>query len=173
MSLIRPLILISSVILLSGCGLFDRQPESPEKIIQAASKQKIFLAPYDQVWRAAHSVVKYTIAVENQDYGILETEYIKSVDGWLPPEQTKPTYTGSRYKLILTFARGKTRGESSTRLTIDKKIELMKDFISEPTMLPSDGLEEEVIFYRIERELNVQRKLKQESESNSEEELSL
>jgi len=166
MSHVRLLILIS-LIFHSGCALFEKQPESPDKIIQNSSHQKIFLANYDQVWRAAHSAIQYTIAVENQDYGIIETEYIKGVDGWLPPDQSKPRYSGSRYKIHFVFARGKTTdGRESTRLTIEKKVELLKDFISEPQMIPSDGLEEQVLFYRIGREILVQEALRKAAENS-------
>lgn len=154
------LILLMFFLFLSSCALFEKQPESPDKIIQSASQQKLFLASYEDVWRAAHAVIQYPIQAENQDYGLIETEFVKGVDGWLPPEQTKPRYTGQRYKIIFTFARGKTRGQESTRLTIEKKIEVLRDFISEPQAIPTDGLEEQVIFYRIERELIVQNAIK-------------
>ena len=151
---------LSWIFMLSGCGLIQSRTENAENIIEKASKQKIFFASYDLIWRAAHSAIKYTISNENQDFGIIETDYIKSVDGWLPPDQTKPTYKSSRYKLILNFARGNTGGRESTRITIEKKIEVFRDFISETQFIPSDGLEEQSIFYRIEREIIIDKALK-------------
>lgn len=151
------------ILLLSGCGLIEPRPESADKIIEKASKQKIFFAPYDLVWKAAHSAIKYTIANENQDYGVIETDFIKTVDGWLPPDQTKPQYKSARYKLTLSFAKGNTKGKESTRVTIEKKIEVFRDFISETQTVPSDGLEEQSIFYRIEREIIVAQALKKAS----------
>lgn len=155
--------LISSllfIITLSGCGLFQPRPETADKIIEKASKQKIFFAPYDLVWKAAHSAIKYTIANENQDYGVIETDFIKAVDGWLPPDQTKPQYKSARYKLTFSFAKGNTGGRESTRITIEKKIEVFRDFISETQIVQSDGLEEQSIFYRIEREIVIANALK-------------
>ena len=124
------------------------------------NKQKVYFANYDQVWRAAHAVLKYPIAQENQDTGIIETEYIKGLDGWLPPNEQRPPSSGIRYKLILTFAKGKTEGRESTRVTIDKKMEILRDFFSEPEPIESDGLEEKILFYRIERELIINEALK-------------
>lgn len=146
------LVLIVSGIL-SSCALFEPQSESPEDLILKASQQRIFLASYDKVWKAAHSVLKYTIASENQDFGTIETDYIKAVDGWIPPYKTKPDYPSSRYKLFFTFAKGNTNGKESTRLTIEKKIETFKDVISDTQTVASDGSEEKSLFYRIEREL--------------------
>lgn len=152
--------LVVVLLFVSGCGLFEPRPDDVDKIIQRASQQKIYYANYDLVWKAAHSAIRYTIANENQDYGTIETDYIKAVDGWLPPNQSRPQYKSARYKLIFSFAKGVTNGKESTRLTIEKKIEVFKDFISETQTVPSDGLEEQSIFYRIERELLVSQALK-------------
>lgn len=152
----------------AGCGSHVLQSESTDAIIERSSQQKIFFAPYDEVWKSAHSVIKYTIAAENQDFGVIETDYIKAVDGWLPPFRTRPQYTSSRYKLILSFARGK-KGESqeTVRVTIDKKIEVFKDFISEVKTVNSDGFEEKAIFYRMERELIIAKALKKALEKSN------
>ncbi|MCC2679133.1 MAG: hypothetical protein K0R29_1709 [Pseudobdellovibrio sp.] len=158
--LLRTSNLFIFAILLSGCGLFGPRQDSVDKLIEKASQQKIYYADYDLVWKAAHAALKYTIASENQDYGLIETDYIKAVDGWLPPDQTSPTYKSSRYKLIFSFAKGKTNNRDSTRVTIEKKIEIFKDFISETQVVPSDGLEEQTLFYRIERELIIGQALK-------------
>lgn len=150
----------------SCCGTQVLQPETPEAIIERSSQQRIYYAPYDEVWKAAHAVIKYTIAAENQDFGVIETDYIKAVDGWLPPFRTRPQYPSSRYKLVISFARGKkSEAAESVRVTIEKKIEVFKDFISEVKTVSSDGLEEKVIFYRIERELIIAKAIRKASET--------
>lgn len=154
---ISKLAVIGLVISFAGCVSSDRPVEGT---IKKASKQRIFFAPFDSVWRAAHTVLPYTIATENPDTGIIETEFIKGVDGWLPPETRKAPSAGLRYRIILILAKGKAEGRDSTRVTIEKRIEVLKDFFSEPSMLESDGLEESVLFYRLERELLVTDALK-------------
>lgn len=144
---------------LVSCSLFDRKPSAHARM-GTINKQKVFFADYDSVWMAAQSVLKYPIAQENQDTGVIETEYIKGLDGWSPPNVQRPPSSGIRYKLILTFARGRADGRESTRVTIDKKMEILRDFFSPPEPLESDGLEERIIFYRIERELIVREALK-------------
>lgn len=146
--------------LLTGCSLLGTNNETPAQIIEKSSQQKIFFAPYDLVWRAAHMAIKYTIANENQDYGVIETDYIKTIDGWVPPDRKIPEHRSGRYKLILTFAKGSTNGRESTRVNIEKRIEIFKDFISDTQTVPSDGLEEQSIFYRIEREIIINQSLK-------------
>lgn len=144
---------------LMGCSLFDKRPSANAQMAKI-NKQKVFFAQYDSVWRAAHSSIKYPIAQENQDTGIIETDYIKGIDGWLPPDIEKPPSSGIRYKLIFTFAKGNTDGRESVRVTIDKKMEILRDFFSEPEPMESDGLEEKILFYRIEREILINEALK-------------
>lgn len=158
--LISRFVIIALGLSLSGCALFESRSDTVDKIVEKASQQKIFFADYDIVWKAAHSAIRYTIANENQEYGVIETDYIKSVDGWLPPFQSKPQYKSARYKLIFNFAKGEVNGRDSTRVTIEKKIEVFKDFISETQFVPSDGLEEQSLFYRMERELIIAQALK-------------
>lgn len=142
-----------------GCSLFDKRPSANSQMAKI-TKQRVFFANYDSVWRAAHSVIKYPIAQENQDTGMIETEYIKGVDGWLPPDMDKAPSSGIRYKLIFTFAKGSADGRESVRVTIDKKMQIMRDFFSEPESMESDGLEEKILFYRIEREILINEALK-------------
>lgn len=144
----------------SGCSLFDRQADPQNAILKQSVHQKLFFASYDAVWKAAHTTIKYTIAVENQDTGFLETEYIKGVDGFLAPEVDKAPSAGIRYKLVFNFAKGRTEGRETTRVTVEKKIERLRDFFSEPDLMPSDGFEEKTIFYRIEREIVIANALK-------------
>ncbi|MFP5519958.1 MAG: hypothetical protein ACLGGX_08650 [Bdellovibrionia bacterium] len=142
-----------------GCALFDK-PIANENVSPLSFKQRIFFASYDEVWRAAHTVLKYPIAVDNQDTGVIETEYIKGVDGWLPPEVAKPPSSGFRYKISMVFARGKVGGRESVRVTIEKKNEILRNFFSEPEQQESDGLEEKVLFYRMEREIIINEALR-------------
>ncbi len=148
----------------NSCTLFEKPEDPKEQVLKRAIKQKVFYASYENVWRALHQVIRYPIAAENQDTGIIETEYIKSVDGFLPPDMTKAPSPGLRYKLVFTVARGKLNNRDATRVTMDKRIEILRDFFSEPELVPSDGLEEKVTFYRIERELAISEAIRRMNE---------
>jgi hypothetical protein len=158
-------LITTSSLIFSSCSLFEKRAESADQAIENASNQKVFFAPYDQVWKAAHTTLKYTIATDNQDYGVIETDFVKAVDGWIPPYKNKPDLPGSRYKLIFTFAKGKTNGRESTRVTLEKKIEVFKSIISDSQNVASDGQEEKMIFYRMEREIIIAQALKKAVEA--------
>lgn len=157
-------LIFSMALGLCSCASLDPQP--PPSATRQVTPQRVYYASFDQVWRAAHTVIRYTIANENQETGYLETEYIKAADGWLPPETERKPSSGLRYKLVLTFAKGRIDNRDSTRVTIEKKMEVMRDFFSDPEKLVSDGLEEKVLFYRFERELLITEALKKVTADN-------
>lgn len=161
--LISKLAALSLMLGLCSCALLE--PQSRKVVLRQSTPQRVYYFNFDQVWRAAHTVIRYTIANENQETGYLETEYIKGVEGWLPPETDKKPSAGLRYKLVVSFAKGRTDNRDSTRVTIDKKIEVMRDFFSEPETVDSDGLEEKILFYRFERELLISEALKKVANS--------
>ncbi len=146
------------VLLLASCSSTPKV--SPKVKDSQFSFQKIFYFPYDNVWRAAQLSLKYPIAINNMDHGVLETDFIKADDGFIAPVEEKTPSSGIRYKVTLTLAKGKTEGRESVRVTINKYIEKKRDFFSEVEVLPTDGLEEKVIFYRMERELIIDEALK-------------
>ncbi|MFZ4404207.1 MAG: hypothetical protein ACOYOK_08920 [Pseudobdellovibrionaceae bacterium] len=150
-------ILVPILMLLSGCSLFD---SFSTKSAQPKLHKRIFLASYDNVWRATHSALRYPIAIDNQDTGVIETEMIKAVDGWTSATAEQPPPSGLKYKLVILIVKGKVDGQNSTRVSIEKKSTLSKDFFSDPELIDSDGLEEKSIFYRIERELVIMNVLK-------------
>lgn len=145
--------------LLSSCA-GSPVPTRKEKVIRKFVNQKIFYFPYDGVWRAAQLALKYPIAINNMDNGVLETDLIKADDGFLAPGEARTPSSGVRYKITLVLAKGKVDGRESVRVTVSKSIEKKRDFFSDPETLVSDGLEEMTIFYRIERELLIDEALK-------------
>jgi hypothetical protein len=151
--------LLVSVFFSNGCSTAPVTKNS-ERVLRENTNQRVFYFPYDSVWRAAQLALKYPIAVNNMDNGILETDFIKALDGFTAPHETKRPSDGIRYKITLSLARGRVDGRESVRVNIIKTLEKKRDFFSEPESLESDGLEEKVIFYRIERELIVEEALK-------------
>lgn len=165
--LITKLFFVLSLFLLMGCETLKEGVESSNEVVKKQSRQKIFLSEYDEVWRAAHTALKYPISNENQDTGVIETDFIKAQDGFIPPEQKIPS-SGLRYKIYMYFAKGRTQGRESVRVTVDKRIEKLRDFFSDAENMASDGLEEKVLFYRIERELLIMKGLKKATQEDVE-----
>lgn len=136
--------------------------KADKKRTLSVTPQKVFLSSYESVWKAALTVLKYSITDQNQETGHIETDYVKAADGgWLRPDLTKAPSAGIRYKILLSFVRIKTdSGKNGVKVTIDKRIEKIKDFFSDPESVDTDGLEEKAIFYRMERELLIEDAIK-------------
>jgi hypothetical protein len=141
-------------------------PKAPQKKNQVFNYQKVFFSTYDSVWRAAQLSLRYPIASNNMDHGILETDYIKADDGFISPTVDDVPSSGIRYKITLTLAKGKVEGKESVRVTITKNLERRRDFFSDPEPLVSDGLEEKIIFYRMERELLIDEALRKAAKAS-------
>lgn len=150
-----------AALLLSSCASEPTSKASGrDKALRKNIHQKVFYFPYDSVWRAAQLAVKYPISVNNMDNGILETEFIRASEGFSSPVEESQPSSGVRYKITLVLAKGRVNNKESVRVTITKAVEKNRDFFSESEALPSDGLEEKVIFYRLERELVIEEALK-------------
>lgn len=160
--------LISNLLIcfmLASCA--SPAPVAKSKNTSKPVYQKIFFFPYDNVWRAAQLALKYPIAVNNMDHGVLETDFVKADDGFVAPGNEEAPSSGIRYKISMILAKGRVDGREGIRVTINKQIEKKRDFFSEAEPLLSDGLEEKILFYRIERELIIDEALKKAARSSS------
>jgi hypothetical protein len=142
-----------------GCTVMDK-PVPVGRNMRKLMGQKVYYAPFDNVWRAAQVALKYPISINNMDNGVLETDFIKADDGFMPPTGNKAISSGVRYKIAMILTKGKIEGREGVRVSIKKVIEKKRDFFAEPESLTSDGLEEMVLFYRIDRELAVDEALR-------------
>lgn len=145
---------------LVGCASTGKDVNTLSPVEQKKNTQKVFPFNYEAVWRAAQISLKYPIAVNNMDNGVLETEWIRGVDGFIPPHTQRDPSSGIRYKISINMVKGKLDSSPSVRVSIFKKMERQRDFFSEVENLTSDGLEEKILLYRMEREILIDEALK-------------
>lgn len=127
---------------------FNRTVSGPQsKNIQAA---------YDSIWKASlQTMGKYPLRTYDQEAGVIETDFIRGDNVWIPPYKKKYIPGGYRYKLNLKLIKVKSRTENYVRVVVLKQPELQRDFFSTPEKIQTDGLEELSILYRIEREVEI------------------
>lgn len=141
------------LILLPGCS---HQPST-----QQGPPQKILKASFEDVWKACQkALIQYPIRINNSDTGILQTDYVKGSKAFQSPIEKESHSSGYRYRILLRVVKGAARGDTATKVTIAKEVEVQRDFFSNPEEKTSDGLEEKVILYRIERELLIEKGIK-------------
>ncbi|MCB0362431.1 MAG: hypothetical protein KDD35_06905 [Bdellovibrionales bacterium] len=150
--------------IISGCALFADNKEPPPSF---GPREQVYYAEFDQVWRATQiALSKYPIKINNLDLGILETDTVKGYKAWMPPHKSSAS-GGLSYNINVRVVKGGVENRPAVRVTIIKEIELKRDFFAEVQRLPSDGLEERSLLYRIGRELQIDRALKKAQDANN------
>lgn len=150
-------LLLASVIFASGCALFEDR-KGPE--VAFSPREKVFVASFDEVWRAANLVLQpYPLRVSNMDQGVLETDFIRGFKVWMPPFKPDSASSGQSYKLTLKIIKGGVSSRPAIRVSVLKDNSIQHDFFSDPKPMPSDGLEEKSLLYRIGREIQTERAL--------------
>lgn len=141
----------------SACALFEERSGPPKFY---GPREQVYFANFEEVWRAVNLVLQpYPLRVSNMDQGMLETDEIRGYRVWAPPHKTESAASGEVYRLTLRVVKGQQGNKAATKVTIVKDSQLRVDFFSDPKALPSEGLEEKAILYRIGREIQIERAL--------------
>jgi hypothetical protein len=149
---------------LSACALFTDRP-GPNRFI--GPREEVIYASFEEVWRATNLVLQaYPLRLSNMDEGMLETDDIKGVRAWEPPfPYRKPA--GMTYRLSIRVVRGTMGSSPATKVIILKDARVQPDFFSDTKQMPSDGLEEKSLIYRIKREVQIERALNHAQKKNN------
>lgn len=161
-SVLLALAFLPLVTMTSGCvtateKLEARQSDGPYS--------RVFYANYEDVEIALkQSMIRYPQKIDNTDAGIFETDYIKGDARFRPPHKQTVFSPGYRYRILVRLVRGRTDERPAIKVQITKKPEVVRDFFSDADSMKSDGLEEQVILYRIGRELQLARAIAKANE---------
>lgn len=146
---------------LLGCAVFEEKA-GPKPV--GLPQEKIFYGQFEDVWRATQLALQeptsYPLRINNMDTGIFETEMIKGSQVWRPPGAAEVNGGGYAYRIIVRVIKGNTNGKQAYKVTVQKEMQIQRDFFSEPEKIPSDGLEEKVILYRVDREMQIDRAIR-------------
>jgi hypothetical protein len=116
---------------------------------------KVFYANYDEVWRSVQLALrKYPVHLNNIESGLLETDYIKGDKLFAEPVEDKTKF-GMRYKLTIRAVKGKINDKSAIKIICTKVPEIQRDFFTGYQPISSNGLEENLVLYRIGRYLEM------------------
>lgn len=151
----RPIKIPILVILL---GLFQGACVEKELIVDppvTEAQSKVFYSNYDEVWRSVQLALrKYPVHLNNIESGILETDYIKGDKLFAEPVEDKTKF-GMRYKLTIRAIKGKINDRTAIKIICTKVPEIQHDFFTGYQPISSNGLEENLILYRIGRYLEM------------------
>ena len=124
---------------------------------------RIFRAGYGQAWQATLSVMKgYDLEVVNQESGLIKTHWhnntldLNFADSFGGGDSIK----SAKYKLVLNITKGFRGGREVSKVTLYKRQMVEQDFLQGWKVVPSDGITEKKILYRIQRVLFIEGELK-------------
>ncbi len=156
---------IGTFVLFTGCF---SQNLKPDGITPGVPTQRVYFGDYTEVEMAIRaSMKKYPVKEDNLDAGIFETDYIKGDRMYRAPGSHDRIESGVRYRIQIHTIKGKVDGKPATQLILKKVIDKTRDFFAEAEPLASDGLEENIIFYRVQRELSIAKAVKRAAEMPS------
>ena len=128
-------------------------------------RERVFSAPFEDVERALkQAMIKYPPKVENSEAGIFDSDYVKGEHRFRPPHKDVRLSNGYRYRILVRLVRGQAEGKDVVKVVVTKVPQLQRDFFAEPETIGTDGLEEEVILYRVQRELAIDRAVRRAQE---------
>ena len=132
----------------------------------------VFQAPYSLVWQSALLTLKnYPIQTTDQEAGEIITKAIRGYQVWTPPPKMIKNPRNRHYTLKILLSRGIVQGDSAIKVQIIKEEFINKDFIQQSIPVQSNGLEEEIILYRIGRTVHLAKLKNKIMSSENEEEL--
>ncbi len=124
---------------------------------------RLYAGTYDEVWLASLKALgEYPLKISNKDTGKIQSETVNGPynDLLFTPVEAIELPEKFRYSLKFNFAKLVTDDDRPlTRVRIIKSLERFQDFYTGWTPYPSDGLEEQILLYRIEHILQMDQML--------------
>lgn len=156
MSIFKYIIIIS---LFSGCASYEKFRYLTEDY---ETPSKVFKYSYDQTWLAIlQAVKKYDLQLQDQDSGVIKTKWTDNTlqlnfsDSFGSSDSIK----SAKFKLIVNIVKGFRGRREVSKVTIYKRQVVEQDFLQGAKVVPSDGILEKTILYRVGRSLAITTKL--------------
>lgn len=124
---------------------------------------RLYAGSYDEVWLATLKALnEYPLKISNKDTGKIQSETVNGPYNDLLFAPVEPIELPERFRYSLKFGFAKLVTDDDrplTRVRIIKSLEHFQDFYTGWTGHQSDGLEEQLLLYRIEHILKMDQML--------------
>ncbi len=168
----RPLLTSAALIFLlvgTSCSSYEQFRYITEEF---EIPNKVFRFDYNQTWLAVLQVMKkYNLELTNQEAGVIKTRWqdntleVNFADSFGSSDAVK----AARFKLIVNVVKGFRSNKEVTKVTVYRRQMIEQDFLQGWKVIPTDGILEKTILYRIDRNLKIAAKLKQIEEQKAKE----
>ena len=159
------------LIFLTGCASYERFKQITEDL---ELPSRVFEADYNETWIAVRDVFKrFEISSTNPESGKIKTRWMDNTlqvnftDSFGSSDAVK----AAQVKYWVNVAEGYSYGKKVTKVTIFKRQQIENDFLQGWKEVPTDGIEEKTLLYRISRVIEINQKLRAISDAKEQEEI--
>ncbi len=156
---------------LAGCASYEKFRQVTEELEMPS---KIYRSDFIQTWQAVIEVMKkYDIAQQNQEAGYIKTRWMDNTmevnftDSFGSSDAVK----AARFKLVVNVVKGFRSSSEVAKVTIYKRQLVEQDFLQGWKEIPTDGIMEQTLLYRIGRLIDNDNKLKEIDKAREKEQL--
>ena len=152
-----------------GCSSYDQFKHLSE---EADTPAKIFQSDFNQSWQSVLKVMsRYDLEIKDQDSGTIKTKWIDNTleVNFADSFGSNDSVRSAKFKIIISVTKGFRSGREVSKVTIYKRQMIEQDFLQGWKTIPTDAIQENVILYRIGRNLTIDQKLKKIEEARSRE----
>jgi hypothetical protein len=135
---------------------------------------QVFKADFNQTWQAVIQVMKkYDIASQNQEAGVIKTRWIDNTIelNFADSFGTSDSVKAAKFKILVNVVKGFRGGREVAKVTFYKRQLVEQDFLQGWKEIPSDGIQEKTLIYRLERIISIDNKLKDIDKAREKEQL--
>ncbi len=162
--------LVLILFLFVGCSYEKFRLVTEENDIPA----RIYKADFNQTWQAVIQVMrKYDIAQQNQEAGFIKTRWMDNTievnfaDAFGSSDAVK----AAKFKMVVNVVKGYRAGREVSKVTIFRRQLVEQDFLQGWKEVPTDGIMEKTLLYRMERLIAIDNKLREIDKAREKEQL--
>ena len=142
-------IFFTVLLLFNSCASYEKYRQITEELEIPA---EIYTADFNQTWQAVIQVMKrFDVAFSNQEAGKIKTRWmdntlqINFTDSFGSTDKIK----AAEFKLLVNVSEGFSYGRKVTKVTIYKRQRVENDFLQGWKEIPTDGIQEKTLLYRV------------------------
>lgn len=162
-------LLICSTLILTSCSTYENFKSISEDV---DIPSQVYKVDYNKVWQEVIKVTSgYEREVYNQEAGIVKTRWKDNTleMNFADSFGTNDAVKAAQFKLIINVTKGFRGTKEVTKVSVYKRQRVEQDFLQGWKTVRSDGILEKTILYRLERALQIEKKLQEIEDKKSKE----
>ena len=156
---------------LLSCSSYEKYKKITEEL---EIPSEIYKSDFNQTWAAVIQVMKrFDISFSNQEAGKIKTRWMDNTlqINFTDSFGSNDAIKSAEFQLLVNVAEGFSYGRKVTKVTIYKRQRIEQDFLQGWKEVPTDGIQEQTLLYRIGVKVKNDNKLKDIDKAKEEQQL--